>query len=317
MPAAAEYAVPLVPAFVLLAVAGVLAERTARACSGQASHEPVVLKLAESTDADLRALPLHTDVDLATRAVAAGVDGLVIDWERNGKHVRQQAVDTEVNEDTVDDLRRVRGATHAPILCRINPLGDETADEIDAAVEAGASELLLPMVRSVADVERALELTVGRIGLGILVETVEAVANARELAQLPLSRVFLGLNDLALARGSTSIFTAFVDGTVDRVRAAFEAPFGVAGLTVPDAGSPIPCRLLMGELMRLECDFTFLRRSFRRDVVGRALDIEVRRIREALLVASTRSPDEVQRVRADFEHIVHELESSPTRIRVA
>lgn len=258
-----------------------------------------------------------SDVGLATRAVCAGIDGIVIDWERRGKRLRQHAADTEVNDDTVDDLRRVRAATHARILCRVNPLGDGTADEVDAAVEAGANELLLPMVRSIDDVERALELTFGRIDLGILVETVGAVANARELARLPLSRVFLGLNDLALERGSTSIFTALVDGTVDDVRAAFEPPFGVAGLTVPDAGYPIPCRLLIGELTRLECDFTFLRRSFRRDVVGRALDIEVPRIREALLAASIRSLGEVHRDRADFVRVVRELESSPEQIPAA
>ena len=48
------------------------------------------------------------DVDLAARAVAAGVDGIVIDWERAGKRARQLAADTEINLDTVDDLRRMR-----------------------------------------------------------------------------------------------------------------------------------------------------------------------------------------------------------------
>jgi 2-keto-3-deoxy-L-rhamnonate aldolase RhmA len=254
-----------------------------------------------------------SDIELATRAVGAGIDGIVIDWERNGKHARQHEADTEVSEDTVDDLRLVRAATPARILCRVNPLGDETADEIAAAAEAGANELLLPMVRDVSDVEQVLELSGGRIDVGILVETVEAVANVRELARLPLSRVFLGLNDLALQRGTASIFTAVADGTADDVRAAFDTPFGVAGVTLPDAGDPISCRLLIGELARLECDFTFLRRSFRRDVVGRSLDIEVPRIREALLAASMRSLDEVHRDRAELVHVIRELETLSMR----
>ncbi len=251
-----------------------------------------------------------SDVGLATGAVNAGIDGLVIDWERRGKHARQRVADTEINEDTVHDLRRIRAATRAPILCRVNPHGVESADEIDAAVEAGADELLLPMVRGAAEVENALDLVSGRVGLGILVETMEAVANADELARLPLSRIFLGLNDLALQRRSASIFTALIDGTVDRVRAAFEAPFGVAGATVPDAGYPIPCRLLIGELARIACDFTFLRRSFRRDLVGRNLDVEVPRIRDAVHATATRSPDEVHRDRADLVHVVRGLEAS-------
>ena len=258
-----------------------------------------------------------SDVDRATRAVAAGVDGIVIDWERSGKHARQRGVDTEVNEDTVEDLRRLRASTNARILCRVNPLGDGTAGEIDAAVEAGADELLLPMVRSLHDVEQALGLTDGRIELGILVETVEAVASARELARSPVSRVFLGLNDLAIERQSTSIFAALVDGTIDEVRAAFEVPFGVAGLTVPDAGEPLPCRLLVGELARMHCDFTFLRRSFRRDIEGRSLDVEVPRIRDAVLRASTRLVDEVRRDRVELEHAVRELEALPTQVSAA
>ena len=45
--------------------------------------------------------------------MAAGVDGIVIDWERDGKRARQLAADTEINEDTELDLLRVREATNA------------------------------------------------------------------------------------------------------------------------------------------------------------------------------------------------------------
>ncbi len=258
-----------------------------------------------------------SDVGLATQAVAAGVDGIVIDWERSGKHARQRGADTEVNEDTVEDLRRLRASTDARILCRINPLGVETAGEIDAAVEAGAAEVLLPMVRSRHDVEQALELAAGRVELGILVETAEAVASAPELARLPLSRVFLGLNDLAIERRSASIFAALVDGTIDEVRTAFDVPFGVAGLTVPEAGEPLPCRLLIGELARLRCEFTFLRRSFRRDIEGRSLDVEVPRIRDAVCDAWTRSADDVGHDRVEFERVVRELEALPMHMSAA
>ena len=79
----------------------------------------------------------------------------------------------------------------------------------------------------------------GRCGLGILVETLPAVAAAAGLATRPLSRVYVGLNDLRIARGSSELFEPLVDGTVDRIRADVERlPFGVAGLTRPDAGTP-------------------------------------------------------------------------------
>jgi hypothetical protein len=57
---------------------------------------------------------------------------------------------------------------------------------------------------------------------------------------------------------------------VARARDAFAGTcFGFGGLTAADAGHPVPCRLLIEEMARLRCDFTFLRRSFRRDHAAR------------------------------------------------
>ena len=234
----------------------------------------------------------------------------MIDWEQIGKDERQEVADTEINRDTIEDLQRVRAATPARILCRINPIGEGAVDEIEAAVSAGADEVLVPMVRAPADVEAALDHARGRVGVGILVETVDAVECASELAALPVSRVYLGLNDLAIERGSPSIFSAVLDGTVERVRAATRAPFGFAGMTLPDAGDPIPCRLIAAELARLRCDFTFLRRSFRRDIAGRDLATEVPRMHAALRVASAGSSGEILRDRAELELRIAELETA-------
>ena len=179
---------------------------------------------------------------------------------------------------------------------------------MEQAVETGADELLLPMVRTPAEVERTLALVRGRAGLGILVETREAVAAADELARLPLSRVYVGLNDLSIDRGTATIFAPLADGTLDDVRERFEGVrFGFGGLTLPDAGTPIPSRLLAGELARLRCDFTFLRRSFFRDVAGRDVAAEVARIHEAMRDAFARAEDDVARDRADLVARVAEL----------
>ncbi len=202
----------------------------------------------------------------AREAVAAGVRGLIVDWEHAGKAVRQAGADTEINHQTIADLELARATVAAPILCRLNPSGEQTAAELEAAIAAGADEVLLPMVRSVAEVERVLALAAHRCQVGILVETTAAVELAPRLGRLSLSRVYVGLNDLALERGSSSIFAAVADGTVERVRQRFTMPFGFGGLTLPEAGGPIPCRLLLAEMVRLDCTWTFLRRSFLRDV---------------------------------------------------
>jgi hypothetical protein len=256
-----------------------------------------------------------TDLAVVAEAVPAGVASVVVDWEHEGKELRQASADTEVNNHTVEDLRAARACTGAHVLCRVNAFGPHTAGEIERAIDAGADELLLPMVRTPAEVEKALALVAGRARLGILVETSEAVAAADDLARLPVSRVYVGLNDLAIDRGTATIFAPLADGTLDDLRRRFaEVRFGFGGLTVPDAGFPIPSRLLVGEIARLACDFTFLRRSFYRDVAGRDVSAEVPRIHAALAEAFARPRDEVERDREELLGRIAELATEPDAV---
>lgn len=228
------------------------------------------------------------------RAVAAGVDGVIVDWEFMGKQARQAGADTEINKHTLADLQRVRACTDAHVLCRINRVGPTTEEELELAIGAGADEILLPMVEGPREVELVLDLVRGRCGVGILVETIPALSALEDLGRLPLSRVYLGLNDLGIARKTPNIFTAVADGTLEEVRRHFRRiPFGFGGVTCPEAGFPIPCRLLIGELARLACDFTFLRRSFWADMRERDMTIEVPRIRAAIEQARYRPENAV------------------------
>jgi hypothetical protein len=214
---------------------------------------------------------------------------------------RQLGSDTEINRHTPADLVRVRGATGARILCRLNAFGAHTLRELDLAIHGGADEVLLPMVRESSEVERVLRLLDSRRPLGIMVETIDAVRNAAELARLPLSRVYIGLTDLAIERRSASIFEALVDGTIDRIRHHFTCEFGAAGATLPDKGHPIPAALLCGEIARLDCSFTFLRRSFLADTSGLSLDEHVPRIYRAFEAAFHRTEADVNRDRKAFQ----------------
>ncbi len=253
---------------------------------------------AAVTERPFELLLFSVDPTFVRSALAAGVDGIIVDWERRGKEVRQAGADTEINLDTPDDLRRVRQVTDATVICRINAVCDTTRDEIESAIDAGADEILVPMVRAAREVAAVLDVVGGRCGVGILVETVTAVERIASFAELPLTRVYVGLNDLGIERRTANIFTAVGDGTVERVRRAVTTSFGFGGLTVPEGGHPIPCRLLMGEMARLGCCFSLLRRSFHRDARGRSLPDIVGRIRAGLDVASRRGDEDVARDRA-------------------
>jgi len=249
-------------------------------------------------------LLFSTDTELIRRAVPAGVTGIVVDWERDGKEGRQSQADTQISPNTVEDLRRVRAATSAPVICRINGPGFTSEREIEQAIAAGADELLLPMVQSLQDVTAVLHQVGSRCRVGIMLETIGAVESARELGGLPLARTYVGLNDLGLQRGTPNIFTALVDGTVEGVREFFDCPFGVAGLTLPELGTPIPCRLLIGEMARLKCDFSVLRRSFLRDTLGLDLTREIPRLRQALAAANKRNRVDVLKDHVELQAAV-------------
>jgi hypothetical protein len=245
-----------------------------------------------------------TDPPLICEAVAAGVDGIIVDWEQRGKPERQASADTEINYDTPEDLRRVRKATTARVICRINGVCDTTENEVETAIGEGADEILLPMVRAAREVEAVLELVGDRCGVGILVETETAVRRIESFSGLPLSRVYVGLNDLSIERGAPNIFTAVADGTVARVRREVTVPFGFGGLTLPERGHPIPCRLLMSEMTRLHCQFSFLRRSFRCDSRGRPLADVVGAIRSAIALSRRRSLVAAEYDRLALEHAI-------------
>lgn len=255
-------------------------------------------------------------------AVKAGIGAVLVDWENRGKEQRQASADTQINYDTIEDLRGVAAGTDVPVICRINrreAATDQEAgraagpgldtrplpvEEIEQAIEAGADEVLLPMVRRVEEVELALDQAGGRCGVGIMIETMAAVERAEELARLPLARAYVGLNDLAIERNSQNIFIPLVDGLLEHVRRPFRLPFGFGGLTLPDRGFPVPCRLLIGEMARLDCDFSCVRRSFHADVRGRDLAAEVPRIHDALDRAFRRPPDAIARDRDELRAAV-------------
>lgn len=228
----------------------------------------------------------------------AGIGSMMVDLEWRGKEERQRSADTEINRDRPEDLATLRRLGVPARYCRLNRFGPWTAEEIEATIWHGANHLLLPMVRSAREVETVLEWIGGRCSLGVLVETREAVELSPQLAALPFDRVYVGLNDLAICRGSNSIFDALTDGTVEALRRHFTGrEFGFGGVTVTDGGHPVPGYLLLAEMARLGCSFSFLRRSFKRDVRARDMSLEVTRIHAMWRRLTTRTAEEMARHR--------------------
>src|SRR5256885_1738617 len=100
-------------------------------------------KMSDAASGPFALTLFSVDPDFICRAVDAGVREIIVDCEFRDKHRRQAEADTEINHDTMEDLRRVRASTQARVLCRINAFGEDTPREIAEAIEGGVDEILL------------------------------------------------------------------------------------------------------------------------------------------------------------------------------
>jgi hypothetical protein len=240
-------------------------------------------------------LLMSSDVDLLARLAAAPEGSqpaaVAVDWERPDERGERDRRPTEAQ---LTALAEVRAVSPWPVVCRVNQVGSGTEEEVERAVDLGADEVLVPMVRGEAEVERVLAVARGRLGVGIMVETTEAAARAASLADLGICRAFVGLLDLALERGTPSVFTALADGTVDRLVADLAATaYGFGGLTDPARGYPLPARLLMGDITRSGCAFAMMRNAFVADSALSSPEAVLAAIRAELRRLADRDADEV------------------------
>lgn len=240
----------------------------------------------------------HRTIEESCAFYDAGVNAIIVDFEQRGKADRQAGFDTQINYQTMQDLVALRRKMRGPIFCRVN--GPEpTQSEIDEIIDADVQTLILPMVRTLDQIKHFLKCVGGRCETIVMIETLEALAGCGDWSDLGVTQVYVGLNDLGIERGTSFIFTPIFDGLLDRVRADSTSisKFGFGGLTLPWAGSPVPSLYLYQEMARLGCDFTFLRRSFYRDVVDLKPPVAISAIQEELNHARRRSKAQEQKDR--------------------
>lgn len=249
-----------------------------------------------------------TNAELAGQAREAGIDGLVVDWERRGKAARQKDYDFEINRQGVREVRRV-AKSGLSVLVRINPVGSKTSDELRRAIDAGAGEIMLPMARNAAEVERFLALADGRVKTVVQIETQDLVEDLKTMGELPWTRAYIGLNDLQISRGRRgSIWQGVADGTVEHIFGTLAGrEIGFGGITVAEGGHPLPFKMLFGEMIRLGCAMSFLRRTFHKEIAGRDLKEEIAAIRKLEKSLEERSAQKVAADRRAFSRLLGEL----------
>lgn len=214
----------------------------------------------------LKLMYLTNDPQIAEIAEKNGVDRIFLDLELRGKEERQGHLDTVISHNSIDDVKKLREAIRsAELLVRVNPIFDGSQEEIDRVIEDGADIVMLPYFKTVAEVNKFVELVGGRAKVCLLCETPEAAESIDEILSVPgIDEVHVGINDLHLGYHRHFMFEMVADGTVDRLCNAFRrhgVSYGFGGVARVGEGM-LPAENVLGEHYRLGSQMVILSRAF-------------------------------------------------------
>ena len=205
--------------------------------------------------------------EIASACERAGVERIFVDMEYIGKDERQGGLNTVKNHHTVEDVKSIRAAiSKAKLLVRVNPIHDNSKEEINSVIEAGADYIMLPMWKSAKEVKAFLDIVGGRAKTMLLLETDEARLCLDEVLNFKgIDEIYIGLNDLHLSQHKKFMFELYVDGTVDEIVQKLKRAnikFGIGGVGQVDTNNLLPAKNILCEHYRLGSSMVILARAF-------------------------------------------------------
>lgn len=250
-----------------------------------------------------------TDLLTAERAIAAGIQHVVVDWEIAGKATRQAGYATQVNQDSPEHVRALSERS-IPVLVRIDHLDPkQVAADVEIAIDCGAESIMLPMATEARQVQQFVDAVAGRARTIVQIETQPLVDDLSSLRSIGWNMAYIGLNDLMISRGAKWIWRPILDGTVEQIYEQLEGrKVGFGGVTVIGKGQPLPFTALFAEMARLGCEMSFLRRSFVADIPGREMSTEIRAVRALWQALKTRNDDAAARDHQDLIALLNKLD---------
>ncbi|MCI7272108.1 MAG: HpcH/HpaI aldolase/citrate lyase family protein [Anaerobutyricum hallii] len=204
--------------------------------------------------------------DVALIAEKYGVSRIWIDLETLGKEERQKGMNTVKSKHTVGDIKKIKPLlTKAEVLVRINPWHDGSKKELEEVISAGADMIMLPMWKTVDEVENFLRTVDGRCKTTLLLETREAVECLDEVLKYgDMDEIHIGLNDLHLSYGLDFMFELLSNGIVENIANKIKRtgiPYGFGGIARLGCGD-LPAERIIMEHYRLGSSRAILSRSF-------------------------------------------------------
>lgn len=195
-----------------------------------------------------------------------GVERIWVDLETLGKEERQKGLNTVKSKHCINDIRVIKPLlTTSEMLVRVNPWNENSKNEINEVIAAGADMVMLPMWKSTNDVQNFIDAVGGRSKTTLLLETKEGLECLDEVLNIKgIDEMHIGLNDLHLAYGMTFMFELLANGTVEKICNKIKAsglPYGFGGIARVGEGT-LPAERIIMEHYRLGSTRAILSRSF-------------------------------------------------------
>lgn len=208
-----------------------------------------------------------------------GVDRIWVDLETLGKEERQHNMNTVKSNHCIGDIIKIKPLLKSSkMLVRVNPWNENSVEEIDEVVLAGADMIMLPMWKTPGEVSSFLNAVNGRCKTILLLETKEAVECLDEvLLNGGMDEMYIGLNDLHLSYNMSFMFEPLANGLVESIIKKIDKlgiPFGFGGVAALGKGD-LPAEKVVAEHYRLGSTRAILSRSFcNSDMVSDCDEIE-------------------------------------------
>ena len=262
--------------------------------------------------------------EVAKIADNSGVNRIFIDMECIGKEERQAGMDSVKSHHTISDIYKIkRVVKKAEVIVRVNPIHKamrsypSSYDEINAAIDAGADVIMLPMYKTLNEVDEFLKIVNRQARTQLLAETIEACGVMQEVIKInEVDEIHIGLNDLHLALKKKFMFELLADGTVEKICNMIKdsnKKYGFGGIARIGYGM-LPAEYVIREHYRLGSTCAILSRAFCNvdkindmDNVQKLFDNELKRIREIEKIASKMTKDEFEYNKKQVRLIVEKI----------
>ncbi|PFG45473.1 HpcH/HpaI aldolase/citrate lyase family protein [Vibrio sp. ES.051] len=201
--------------------------------------------------------------EIASYAEDSGVNRIFIDLEVLGKVERQGHLNTFISKHLITDINPVKRVLRkAELLVRINPFNQLTEKEVNDVINEGADIIMLPMFKTIEELESVIKLINGRAKFIPLVETYDAASKFQEISELDgVDEIHIGLNDLHLDMGLNFMFELISSGFISSITKNVKKPFGVGGIATVGQGV-VPAELVLAQHLKLGSSGVILSRAF-------------------------------------------------------